>query len=137
MSQTTLFLAKLLGLFLLILGVSVLVQQQNTLDIWAALIHAVALVYVVGVITVAAGLAMVLKHNLWRGGLLPIVVTLTGWLTLLKGAAALVLPADVAMQTFAGLQYDRFLYLYAAFWLIVGAYLTIEGFRTRERSVQR
>jgi hypothetical protein len=36
--------------------------------------------FVVGVIAVAAGLAMVLGHNVWSGGVLPVVITLTGWL---------------------------------------------------------
>jgi hypothetical protein len=128
MNQTTLYLAKLLGLFLLTLGISMLIQRQNTIDIWIALIHSAPLVYILGIATVAAGLAMVLTHNVWRGGL-AITVTVLGWLTLLKGIAALVLPADAATSTFAALAYDRFFYVYAGIWLLLGAYLTIGGFR--------
>jgi hypothetical protein len=130
MSQMTLYLAKLFGLFLLILGISALVQRQNTIDLWVALVHNATLIYVVSIVTIAAGLATVLAHNVWRGGAVPILVTVLGWLTLLKGITALVLPADLATQTFAALNYDQYFYLYSGVWLVLGAYLTFAGFRT-------
>jgi hypothetical protein len=133
MSQATVFLAKLLGLLLIIMGISMVVQQENTLHIWFALVNNVALVYVVGLFTVAAGLAMVLCHNVWRGGLLPIVVTVLSWITLLKGITALVLPVELAQASFTALEYDRLLYVYIVIWLVLGIYLTVEGFRTKAR----
>ena len=84
MSQTTIYLARLFGLFLLTLGVSMLVQKRNTIDVWIALVHNLPLVYVVSLVTIAAGLATVLSHNVWRGGALPVVVTLLGWITLAR-----------------------------------------------------
>ncbi|MGB6987584.1 MAG: hypothetical protein WBD74_16550 [Candidatus Aquilonibacter sp.] len=129
MSQATIYLAKLFGLFLLILDLSMFVQRQNTIDTWVALVHSAPLIYVVSLVTIAAGLAVVLAHNRWRGGALPVVVTLLGWITLLKGVFALVLPADLAMQVFASLNYDRYFYIYACIWLVLGAYLTVGGFR--------
>jgi hypothetical protein len=133
MSQATIYLAKLLGLLLLIMGISMVVQRENTLHIWFALVNNVALVYVVGLFTVAAGLAMVLSHNIWRGGVLPVVVTVLCWITLLKGITALVLPIELAQASFAALEYDRLLYLYIVIWLVLGVYLTVEGFRTKAR----
>jgi hypothetical protein len=131
MSQATIYLAKLLGLFLLIMGISMVVQQENTLHLWFALVNNLALVYVVGLFTVAAGLAMVLSHNIWRGGALPIVVTLLCWITLLKGITALVLPIELARASFAALEYDRLLYVYIVIWFVLGIYLTVAGFRTK------
>jgi hypothetical protein len=129
MSRKTIYLAKLFGLFLLILGISGLVQGENVIFLWIALVHNAALIYVVSLVTIAAGLAVVLAHNVWSGGPLPIIVTLLGWITLLKGIFALVLPRDLAMDTFVAFQYDRFFYLYTGIWLVLGAYLTIAGFR--------
>jgi hypothetical protein len=129
MSQNTTYLAKLFGLFLLILGISALVQGENAIFLWIALVHNAALVYVVSLVTIAAGLAIVLAHNVWSGGPLPIVVTVLGWITLLKGVFALVLPRDLAMDTFTAFQYDQYFYVYIAICLVLGAYLTIAGFR--------
>lgn len=129
MSQKTSYLAKLFGLFLLILGISMLVQREDTIFLWIALVHNAALVYVVSLVTIAAGLAVVLAHNVWSGGALPIVVTLLGGITLLKGIFALVLPRDLAMDTFTAIAYDQYFYVYIVICLVLGAYLTIAGFR--------
>jgi hypothetical protein len=37
------------------------------------------------VISLAAGFAMIIGHNVWSGGALPITVTLVGWLILARG----------------------------------------------------
>ena len=47
--------------------------------------------FVLSIIIVAAGLAMVLAHNIWSGGAQAVVVTLVGWLTLIKGLLYLLL----------------------------------------------
>jgi hypothetical protein len=44
-----------------------------------------ALLFVVGAFTVLVGLAVVIAHNRWSGGPLAIVVTLYGWLMLIRG----------------------------------------------------
>jgi hypothetical protein len=43
-------------------------------------------------VTLTLGLAMVIGHNVWSGGALPVTVTVVGWLTLFKGLAFLLLP---------------------------------------------
>ena len=50
---------------------------------------------ILGVITLAAGLAMVLAHNIWSGGALVVVVTLVGWMALIKSLSFLFLPPEV------------------------------------------
>ena len=42
-----------------------------------------------GMVATAAGIAVVLGHNVWSGGALPVVVTLVGWAALLMGVALL------------------------------------------------
>jgi hypothetical protein len=130
MSQNTIYLAKLFGLFLLILGISMLIQRENAIFLWIALVHNAALVYVVSLVTIVAGLAVVLAHNVWSGGALPIIVTLLGWITLIKGIFALLLPRDLAMDTFTAFAYDQYFYLYVLICLVLGVYLTVAGFRT-------
>lgn len=134
MSKTTVYLARLLGLFLLIMGISMLVQGQNTVATWIALIHDLPLVYFAGLSALAAGIAMVLSHNIWRGGLLPVIVSILAWITLLKGVFTLMLPGDLALQAIAGPLLDRYYYFYIVIWLVLGAYLTIEGYRNKGNS---
>jgi hypothetical protein len=128
-STSTLYLARLIGLFLLALGISMIVQPQATIETWIALVRDPSMVYVLGMITTAAGLAMVLSHNVWRGGALPIAITLIGWLTLLKGIAALCLHAESAGRVFEMFHYVAFFYPYALVCIVSGVCLAIAGFR--------
>jgi hypothetical protein len=87
---------------------------------------------ILGVITLAAGLAMVLAHNIWSGGTLAVVVTLVGWITLVKGLLFLFLPPEMEAGFFVGqLHYQQLSYLYGAISLALGVYLTYGGFTAR------
>ena len=78
MRPLTLFLARLLGLFFIIVSLAMLVRKDVMLASITALVHDRPLLLVFGMVILAAGLAMVLAHNVWSGGALPIVVTLIG-----------------------------------------------------------
>ena len=76
MSRLTVFLARFIGLFTVVLVVALLVRGSATVEA-AVADGPVMLVY--AIISLAAGLAMILGHNVWSGGALPVVVTLVGW----------------------------------------------------------
>jgi amino acid permease len=104
-------------------------HKQATLAAVTALAHDPALLLIAGWIALAAGLAMVLAHNVWSGGPLPVIVTLIGWIVLIRGLFALLLPPAVWVGLLAGLRYEQFFYAYLTIPLIVGVYLTYCGFR--------
>jgi hypothetical protein len=104
-------------------------HRQATVEAMTALLHNPSLVFVVSVMAVAAGLAMVLGHNIWSGGGLPVTVTVIGWLSLIKGVLLLFLSPEAASGAFlAGLHYEQLFVLYAAITLALGIYLTYAGF---------
>jgi len=85
-----------------------------------------------GILTVAAGLAMVLAHNVWSGGAQTVVVTLVGWAALIKGLAFLILPPGVEGEIIVGwLRNPALFYVCLTPSLLIGIYLTICGFRTK------
>jgi len=134
MSTRTAFLGQLIGLFCVIVALSMFANKQAAVDTATGLIRNAPLDFVVGLMTVAAGLAMVLGHNVWSGGALPVVVTLIGWATLIKGLLFLFLSPETESGIFlAGLHYGQFFYVYAAFSLLLGIYLTYAGFRATAR----
>jgi len=49
------------------------------------LVRSHGLMLIGGSFNLAAGLAIVLGHNVWSGGALTVVVTLIGWLAALRG----------------------------------------------------
>jgi hypothetical protein len=63
------------------------------------------------IISLVVGVAMIVGHNVWSGGVLAVVVTLVGWLILLKGVALLVLSPDALSLTFGQPQYSDHFYL--------------------------
>jgi hypothetical protein len=109
-----------------------LTHKQATIEMVTALVHSPPVLYLVGVMLVIAGLAMILGHNIWSGGALPVIVTLISWLTLTKGLLFLFVPPEAAPGFFLeGFRYEQLFYLYAAISLFLGSYLTYSGVRSR------
>ena len=80
MSPRTLFLSKLIGLYCILIGLSMMTRGQTTVETVTALLQNSAMTLILGVITLAAGLAMVLAHNIWSGGGLVVVSpSSVGW----------------------------------------------------------
>jgi len=129
MSSRTVFLSRLIGLYCILVALSMITHKQATVETATALLHDPSMVLVLGVFTLAAGLAMVLAHNIWSGGALAVVVTLLGWSTLIKGLLFLFLPRDVEAEFFLRkIHYDQLFYLYMVISLVIGIYLTYGGF---------
>ena len=129
MSPRTIFLSKLIGLYCIILALSLVLNKAALMEEITALAQNSPVMLVVGVFTLFAGLAMVLGHNVWRGGGVTIVVTLVGWLTLLKALLILFVPPSVVSRSLLQpLQSDRLFYVRMALTLLLGIYLTYGGF---------
>ncbi len=134
MSSRTTFLSRLIGFYCLIVALFMATHKQVILDMVTALMHNAALLFVTGLVAMACGLALVLGHNVWSGGALPMVVTLVGWASLIKGLLLLFLSPDQASGLFLGtLHYEQFFYEYTAITLVTGIYLTSMSVKARER----
>ena len=132
MSSRTLFLSRLIGLYCVFGTLSMMTRRQATVQTVTALLQNPSMMLILGVITLAAGLAMVLAHNIWSGGALVVVVTLVGWITLIKSLFVLFLPPEMEAGFFlVQLHYQQLFYLYGAFSLVLGVYLTYSGFTSR------
>ena len=131
MSARTIFLARLIGLFALVESLAMFVHKQAMVETAAALVRDRPLVLILGMIALAAGLALVLSHNVWSGGAPAVVVTLVGWVILVRGVVLLVLPPDTVARLFDMVRFAELFYLYAGITLLLGLYLTWAGFRQR------
>jgi hypothetical protein len=125
MSRLTVFLARFIGLFTVVLVVAFLVRGSAGVEA-AVADGPVMLVY--AIISLATGVAMILGHNVWSGGALPVVVTLVGWVILAKGLMLLFVTPEALQQIFDHMHYGEHYYLYLAPSLVVGLYLTWAGF---------
>jgi hypothetical protein len=130
MSHTTRFLSRLLGLYCAIAGLLMMGRRDATVDIVTGLVADPPLMFTLGVLMILGGLAMVLAHNVWSGGLAARIVTLLGWAVLLKGVLFLVFASHGAAEFYLGaLQYAKMFYFYASVALLLGLFLTYAGFK--------
>jgi vacuolar-type H+-ATPase subunit I/STV1 len=77
-------------------------RGQATVETVTALLQNSAMTLILGVITLGATLAMVLAHNIWSGSVLAVVVTLIGWMALIKSLFFLFLPHEMEVGLFLG-----------------------------------
>ena len=89
--QTSIFLAKLIGPILVTLGVAMLLNRDHYRAMAEDAVRDRALTYFAGVLGMFAGLAVVLTHNVWTFNW-PLIITLLGWLALLRGAIRVLFP---------------------------------------------
>ena len=134
MSSRTVFLSRLLGLYCILAAISMVIRKESIIETVKALLHDSPLMFIVGILTLATGLAMVLAHNVWSGGL-AVVVTLVGWVTLAKGLLFLFLPPALEADFFLStLHYEKLFYVYMTISLVLGLYMTYAGFTSRSHS---
>ncbi len=134
MPSRTTFLSRLTGLYLILISLAMLVHKQAAVETMNTLVRNPPVLFVIGLIAVAAGLAMVLSHNVWSGGVLAVVVTVSGWLLLIKGVLLLFLsPGAVYGLLLAGIHFEQFFYLYTGIVLVLGICLSYGGFRSAPR----
>jgi len=128
MSKLTIFLARSIGLFMVLLVAGFLVRGGTAIEVT---IEDEGVMISYAIISLAMGVAMVIGHNVWSGGALPVVVTLVGWLVLAKGFLLLVLAPDemsAMVQRMGYAEHYRLLLMPA---LVLGLYLTWGGFTSQ------
>ncbi len=128
MLPLTIFLAKFLGLYCIIAALAMMARKQSTVATINALIRNPPLLLLVEVLGLAGGLAMVIGHNIWSGGALPVVITLLGWIMAFRGAVLLALSPDATIKLVEALRYEDRFYVYMGVTLVLGLYLAYAGF---------
>jgi hypothetical protein len=128
MSALTIFLAKLLGLYCVIFALVMMARGPSAVAVVKALVANPPLLLFVELIGLAGGLAMVIAHNNWTGGVLTVVVTLIGWLIVIRSVILLAMQPEAAAKVIEALQYEKHFYLYMGATLILGLYLAYAGF---------
>jgi hypothetical protein len=126
--STTIFLGRLLGLYLVAISLGMLVNRRRTLATLDEMARSDPWMLFSGMVATAAGLAVVLTHNLWSGGALAIAVTIVGWAALLKGVALLLVPARQMADVYKGVGFERFFHVWMAVVLALGLWITWAAF---------
>jgi len=118
----------LIGLYALLLSLAMMSHKQASVEAVTAMVESPALLLLAGFIGLGLGLALVLGHNVWSGSLAAALVSLLGWIFLVRSLMVLFLPGMVE-RIFSAVHYERYFYLYMSVPLLIGLYLTYCGFR--------
>ncbi len=126
----TIFLSRLIGIAEIFISLSMLLHKQLFIALLTGMLQDRPLLFLVAILILTGGLAIILSHNIWSGGVLPIIVTLFGWILFLKGLMSLLCPPEVTISMLGTLHYEEYFYVYSTVPLLIGLYLTFEGFKS-------
>jgi len=125
---TSLFLAKLIGPVCLVIGLALLINGAAFRALAGDFLNNPALMFLSGVITLPAGLAIVLTHNVWAGDW-RILITILGWLAVIGGLFRLLAPQRASAVGRTILANPSTLHISTGVYLLIGALLCFFGYR--------
>jgi len=122
-SVLTLTLAKVIGLYLIVVGLVGLRAPTRWTRVLEDMRGSPGLVYITAVVTFFAGIALVTIHSLWTDPL-AIVISLVGWLVLVESLLLFAVP-DAFLRLGVSLVGPRSSPVWAAVSLVLGVLLLI------------
>jgi len=123
----SIFLAKLLGPYCVIVAVGVLFNLRTYQRVMEDFFKNKALIYLGGVLALLIGLLIVLFHNIWVANW-TVIITIFGWLGIIKGAWLIILPNAAGKLTAAYQRNTAPLVIHLIIVLVLGVSLTIFGY---------
>jgi hypothetical protein len=125
--QTSVFLARLIGPVMLVVGLAVFANQRAFRDMAEEFLASRALLFLSGLLIMPMGLAIVLTHKVWTADW-RVLITLFGWLNAIGGAVRLLAPDTVMRTGRAMLRQPYFTTIAAAIWVALGLLFCLFGF---------
>lgn len=124
--EVSLFLAKLLGIYLVIMGCAYFFRREFFRAVTSDFYNSPALIAIASVLNLVFGLLIVLNHNIWEVSW-KVVITLIGTLSLLKGILNLFAPEVLRKLSIKFIEKELFVYS-GVISLVLGVYLIYHGF---------
>jgi hypothetical protein len=125
--QRSLYLAKLIGPVLVVVGLGALVNAAIYRAMAGEMLNSIAFIYIAGLFSLIAGLALVLAHNVWVAGW-PVIITVLGWLGIVGGTFRIIAPQQVAAIGFNIINHPLLPIISGGVVLAVGAVLSYFGY---------
>ncbi|MEG6507441.1 hypothetical protein V6C03_00475 [Methyloligella sp. 2.7D] len=125
--QRSIFLARLTGPLLTLVGIDMLIGPTGFLAVISAIMDDPALVYIVSILGFLAGLSMLLAHNRWVPDW-PIIFTVLGWLVLFDSSLWLLAPDHMIAFWRPATELCGLPLAFGALALLLGAALCYLGF---------
>jgi hypothetical protein len=127
--QPVVFMARLIGPLFVVLGIGMLVNSTLYADMIGQAVLVPVLIALSGILTFAAGVAMLNGYRAWTADW-RVIITILGWVLVIAGFIRVVLPVVAAAAALSVYSAGGVL-IAGVIVLIIGAYLSFEGYRHR------
>ena len=124
---TSIFIAKLMGPILLLVGISILIDEKSTRAMAKEVLGSRALIYIFGIVDLLLGLVLVAVHNVWVMDW-RVIITLIGWISIVRGVVRILFASFVIKNAPKLLKKQGLLMGVAIVMLILGAVLSYYGY---------
>lgn len=125
--DSSILLARLMGPYIIVIGASLILNQKIFRKIMEDFPKNSSMVFVTGLLTFVAGLATVLFHNIWVADWC-VIITIFGWLVLIKGVLLVVLPGALIKTTKIYSDNFKLVLIPWGIMTLIGIFLTIKGY---------
>ena len=125
--DNSVFLAKLIGAYMVIVATGILINRKIYQRLMEDFSKSPALAYIGSALSLIIGILIVLVHNVWVLGW-PVIITIFGWLALLKGIILVIFPGSVVKLTQIYQKKECLLTVNLIIFLLLGIILVVRGY---------
>ncbi|MEX0934737.1 MAG: hypothetical protein WDZ70_00220 [Candidatus Paceibacterota bacterium] len=126
MSELSIFLAKMLGLYFLLLGVVGLLRKEQLKEMIREIGDNSAILWTVAIVELGVGIAIITGHSIWTGW--PIVISAIGWAFLAEALFYILFPQKTIKKLTRRLTRPGWYSVGVIITLALGLYLAGLGF---------
>jgi hypothetical protein len=126
--QRSIYLAKLIGPVTVAMGVGMLLNAPIFRILAEQFLSSYALIFLAGLLTLTAGVALVLAHNVWVADW-RVIITILGWLGVIGGIGRIIAPNLVVRVGSAVISQGSWLLIFAGLVVLaLGCVLSYFGY---------
>ena len=123
------FLARFMGLSFTIVTLAMLFDKAKAIQAIKSFLADDGSLFLLEIISTLLGLAVVITHSAWTGGKTSFLITLIGWIFLVRGGIGLFI-SDMSLRKLYHLIHFEDIYYYAVTIIfLLGLVLTYGGFK--------
>lgn len=123
----SIIIAKILGLYFLAIGLAFIIYPDRLRKIYPQVMKDENFLMLGAMFALLIGAIVVSVHNIWVWGW-PVIITILGWWSLIKGFALLVNPHFITFFAFIQNRSDMFYRVISFCYLVLGLFLMYKGF---------
>lgn len=122
----TIILAKFFGLYFLAIGLALIINPDRFKRLYQQMMNDEHFLLLGGIMALLIGAFVVSVHNDWVMGW-PVIITLLGWWSLIKGFGLLIYSDYNKLFSFMLKKSNEFYRMIGAIWAVIGLFFIYQG----------